>query len=104
MGGTGPSESADLSLRRKFSELHEERSALELPTDETKVLDALGHTMLTPELRKASGLPAERFDRALTWLRYKMRGISQHLVWPRQESFRSLEGEGSHACASVALL
>jgi hypothetical protein len=59
--------------RRKFSELHEERSALELSTDETKVLDALGHAMPTPELRKASGLPAERFDRALTGLRYKMK-------------------------------
>jgi hypothetical protein len=59
--------------RRKYSELHKERSTLELSADETKVLDALGHAMPTPELRKASGLPAERFDRALTGLRYKMR-------------------------------
>jgi hypothetical protein len=59
--------------RRRFLELQRERSAMELSEDETKVLSALTQAMPTPALRKASDLPAKRFDKALTGLRYKMR-------------------------------
>jgi hypothetical protein len=56
---------------------------MELSEDETKVLDALSQAMPTPALRKASDLPAKRFDKALTGLRYKMRVA---LVGVRTES------------------
>ena len=63
----------DVLSRQKFSDLYAERSALKLSKDETNVMKSLTQAMSTPVLRRASGLPAERFGKALLGLRLKMR-------------------------------
>jgi hypothetical protein len=58
---------------QRFEEMREANSKTILSVDEKAIIAALERPLTTPELRKASGLPESRFEKALIGLRSKMR-------------------------------
>lgn len=58
---------------KRFEKRHEECSKMKLTDDERTIINVLNHRMTTPELRNTTGLPKNRFEKALIGLRSKMR-------------------------------
>lgn len=58
---------------KKFRELFEAKTRMELSDDEKRLMKALRRPTSTPELRKAADIPKKRFDKALIGVRSKMR-------------------------------